>query len=227
LAGLLLAAPLAAETIDVTASNSTTLATGNTLLVTFLTKGIASALNYSPSGVALYFSLETSAAPAGTELGASLASDNGAYAASMAGTMSLASGSYTTNSLSVPVSVYSGRLLLTQAQAQALVDAGTATLTLENLGPDVLLGLTSQSTIAQEVNVGVSSSLSGSTRSSGLMTLSVQLDPPSSGAAGSTAQALRGVVVPEPGTAALFGLGAGLLGLGLVWRRRTGEGARQ
>jgi len=215
LCACLLAAPLSAGTVNVSADSSVTLQPGETL--TFNISAWSYLVSASQYGApadpsSLSFSLLSDPLLTSLNLAVSLQSYSGGFTAPV--TTNQSSGSFQGSLYQGSVSVESGAIALSPALSSQLFSGPALLLSVEDLGGSATLGL-SPYTLLQSLEV----SLSGGGFSTGGVLASATLDTaPQMSILGEPLDDSGPLDTPEPTSALLLGLGAA--GLLLLVRHR-------
>lgn len=186
--------------IDITTSRTAILQTGDDLAFTISSYGFATnatRLGLDPTPGSISFSLIAGLDALGGEFEVSLTSRDGSVTTSFPGVLTFAPAQFQGTYYQGQVAALYGSITLPPSVSQALFAGNSALLQLRNVGSQVSLGLPPY-TLSQDLSV----SLSAAGFSSGAVSVQVQLN-----------DATPAQNAPEPHSAVLITLGAGLFAL--------------
>jgi len=200
------------HTPDLSTETTATVRTGDTLIFHLFTwnfAGNTARLNLPSFPADLTFALVTAPLDAVGEFAVTLESEDRSVTAAI-GDLRFNPGFFTSSGYSGEVSTLQGHLHLAPLLSQSLFESGSIVIALENLGPDLELGLPPYR-LGQNVFV----SLSVGRLSVGALSGGVELEKPRnqmrSGDLASSAVLDEGADVPEPDSRVLFGEGGLIL----------------
>jgi hypothetical protein len=214
---LLLAAPLCADAINVSADSSVALQPGDTL--TFNISAWSYLVHASQYGAPadpsyLSFSLLTDPLLTSLNLAVSLQSYNGAVTAPIAG-VTQSSGSFQGSLYQGPVSMESGAIALSPALSGQLFSGPALLLSVEDVGGSATLGLTPY-TLLQSLEVSLSG---GGFSVGGVVATATLSGAPQVSVMAEPLDNIGPLDTPEPASAPLLALGAACLLLATVAKR--------